>query len=193
VQLEILDRRVRDLIADVAAPTPAPAGGSVAALVVTLAAALAEMAARLSAKTWGGAEAAVAHAVALKQRAEPLAQRDAEAYGAVLAAMRAYQGEAAAQSPAVRAALAEATAVPLETATIAAAVARLGAELARYGNPRLRGDAACAAALAEAAARAAANLVVINLETADDDRARRANDLAETAGAAARMALAQQL
>jgi formiminotetrahydrofolate cyclodeaminase len=185
VQLEILDRRVRDLIADVAAPTPAPAGGSVAALVVTLAAALAEMAARLSAKTWGGAEAAVAHAVALKQRAEPLAQRDAEAYGAVLAAMRAYQGEAAAQSPAVRAALAEATAVPLETATIAAAVARLGAELARYGNPRLRGDAACAAALGAAAARAAANLVVINLGTREDERARRASDLAEAASHAA--------
>ena len=37
---ELLNRRVSELIEDVAAPTPAPAGGSVAALVVTLAAGL---------------------------------------------------------------------------------------------------------------------------------------------------------
>jgi formiminotetrahydrofolate cyclodeaminase len=186
---EILDRRVSELIEEVAAPTPAPAGGSVAALVVALAAGLVEMAARLSPMTWSGADAVAVRAAALRARAAPLAQADAEAYSAVLAAMRARrEDDPDVRSAAVREALEAAASVPLDIAAIAAEVAQLAAKVAARGNPNLRGDAACAAALSAAAARAAANLVLINLGTADDERARRATELARAASEASREA-----
>ena len=75
----------------------------------------------------------------------------------------------------------------------AAEVAELAADLAARGNPTLRGDAATAALLAEAAARAAANLVAINLaEGMEDERLDRAHGLALAAGAAAKRALASE-
>ncbi len=186
----MLDRQLRDFIAEVASRTAAPGGGSVAALAVALGAGLAEMAARFSVDAWDGAERAVAQAAALRQRAEPLAQRDADAYAALLAARRASRDGREAGAGAAGAALEEAALVPLEIAAVAAEVAALAAEVARLGNPNLRGDAACAAALAEAAARAAANLVVINLgSSSGDGRIARANALAAAASASAREAL----
>jgi methenyltetrahydrofolate cyclohydrolase len=59
--------------------------------------------------------------------------------------------------------------VPLEIAKCAADVADLAAEIAVSGNPNLRGDAAAAATFAASAARAAANLVEINLATLEGD------------------------
>ena len=53
--------------------------------------------------------------------------------------------------------------VPLRTATAAAEVAELAAELLQTGNPNLSGDAATGVLLADAACVAAANLVAINL------------------------------
>ena len=59
-------------------------------------------------------------------------------------------------------------------------VATLAAELAERGNPNLRGDAATAALLAEAAVRATANLVEINLGTREgDERLKRARELVD--------------
>jgi formiminotetrahydrofolate cyclodeaminase len=59
-------------------------------------------------------------------------------------------------------------------------VASLAAELVEHGNPNLRGDAATAALLAEAAVRATANLVEINLATREgDERIERARELVE--------------
>jgi formiminotetrahydrofolate cyclodeaminase len=57
----------------------------------------------------------------------------------------------------------------------------LAAELVERGNPNLRGDAATAALLAEAAIRASANLVEINLATREtDERIARARELVES-------------
>ena len=66
-------------------------------------------------------------------------------------------------------------------AEIALDVGSLAAELAEHGNPNLRGDAATAVLLAEAAVRSTANLVEINLGTREgDERIERARALVET-------------
>jgi formiminotetrahydrofolate cyclodeaminase len=97
-----------------------------------------------------------------------LAGEDAEAYSAVLGA----KGEAREQ------ALSRAADVPLELAESAVEVAEVANRLAADGNPTLRGDAMTAALLASAAARAAANLVEINLEARpEDERIARARAL----------------
>jgi formiminotetrahydrofolate cyclodeaminase len=143
-----------------------------------MAAALVEMAARFS-QAWEDAGDAAALARRLRDRALPLAQRDAEAYEAVLRA-------APAERPA---ALAEASTVPLELAELGAEVAKLGTAVAESGSTMLRGDAAAGAILGAAAARIAANLVAINVGVSSDERVRRGADLAAAASVSAEQAL----
>ena len=186
------DESVEDFLDSIAAETPAPGGGSVAAVVVEMAASLAAMAARFAREHWDGAAGALAQAEALRARAAPLAQEDAEAYEAVLTAMRMPRDlEAEVRNTLIGDTLSRAADAPLRIAETAADVAELGATLAEEGNPNLRGDAAAAAVLSEAAARAAANLVEINLATTEsDERIGRARELAQAARVAAERALA---
>jgi methenyltetrahydrofolate cyclohydrolase len=179
-----LDEALARFIERIADETPAPGGGSTAAVIVAMAAALVEMAARFS-HTWEGAPDAVARAHALREKALPLAQRDAEAYEAVLRTAKA-------SGPAARAAaLANAAAVPLEIAELGADVAELGVVVAAHGNHHLRGDAAAGSLFGAAATRVAANLVAINLERqAGDERVARGAALAAQAAASAERALA---
>jgi methenyltetrahydrofolate cyclohydrolase len=172
-----------ELLASIAAETRAPAGGSVAAIVVGLAAALAAKAARLSRGTWRYANGAIAQADALRARVIPLAEADADAYAEAIAALEAPDRQ-------LGAALSRAAHIPLVIAEAAADVASLARSVAEDGDPNARGDAATAAALAHAAARAAAHLVEINLSaTRDDERVLVARALAEAAGRAADAAL----
>jgi len=71
----------------------------------------------------------------------------------------------------IRAALAGAAEVPLRIAAAGARVAAAGARAAAAGNPNLAGDAATAVLLAEAATRAATELVRINTRLGDLDPA----------------------
>jgi formiminotetrahydrofolate cyclodeaminase len=192
VPLASSDESVEDFLDSIAAETPAPGGGSVAAVVVEMAASLAAMAARFARQHWDGAGGALAQAEALRARAAPLAQEDAEAYEAVLTAMRMPRDlEAEVRNTLIGDTLSRAADAPLRIAETAADVAELGATLAEEGNPNLRGDAAAAAILSEAAARAAANLVEINLATTEtDERIGRARELAHAARVAAERALA---
>jgi formiminotetrahydrofolate cyclodeaminase len=178
----MLEKTLTGFLEEVAAKTSAPGGGAVAAVTVALAAALAEMVAQFSGKQWDGAEDAALRARELRTRAAPLAQADAEAYQAVIAARG---------GPGYEEALSRAADVPLAIVQAAADVGELAAELAASGNPNLRGDAATAALLAEAAARSAANLVDINLADREgDERIGRAHELASATAAAAKRALA---
>jgi formiminotetrahydrofolate cyclodeaminase len=178
----MFEKTLAGFLDEVGAKTSAPGGGAVAAVAVSLAAALAEMAAQFSGKQWDRADEAVTSARELRTRAMPLAEADAEAYAAVIAARG---------TPDYDEALSRAADVPLAVAQAAAEVAELAAELAASGNPNLRGDASTAALLAESAARAAANLVEINLaDKPGDERIVRARELASSAGAAAKRALA---
>lgn len=191
-RLDSSSQRLQDFLDAIAAETPAPGGGSVAAVTTEMAAALAAMVARFSRDHWDGAVGAVAQAEALRQRASPLAQEDADAYESVLAAMRMPKTlEPEVRNALIGETLSRAAGVPLRIAEAAADVAELGAVIAEHGNPNLRGDAAAAALLGEAAARVAANLVEINLATTEgDDRIGRARQLVVAANAAAKRATA---
>ena len=90
----------------------------------------------------------------MRARALALAEEDAAAYGPVLAAPDAETRAAA---------LSAAAEPPLEIAELAAEIRDLARELAVRGRPSLRGDALAGAECADAAARAAARLVEINL------------------------------
>ena len=148
-----------------------------------MAAGLLAKVARASTAPWSEARAVAAQAEALRERIAPVAEVDAEAYEAALATRgddfelgRAY-GRAA--EP------------PLRIVEAAADVARLSVTVARCGEASLRADAVTAAALAAGAARAAAELVAVNLTaSASDERVLRARRLAEEAAGAAKEAFA---
>ena len=151
---------VADFCDTVAAQTSAPGGGSVAAIVTAFAASLTAMAARFATEEWEDAPGAAAQAEALRARVLPLADEDARAYENFLVARRmSEEVDADIRDAAVGDALSRAADVPLAIAEAALDVASLAAELAEHGNPSLRGDAATAALLSEAAVRATANLV----------------------------------
>lgn len=166
---------------------PAPGGGAAAAVTVALAAALSGMAARFSTGHLEDADALAERADGLREEAARLAQVDAAAYGRVLEA-RGFSGDPNLRSRLVKSALSEAADVPLAVAEAGAEVARLAAYLTENGNPKLKGDAACAVLLAEAGTRAAAVLAGMNLSDGgfEDGRLARAEGLARSSAALAR-------
>ena len=185
----MLEKSLAAFLDDVAAKTSAPGGGGVSSVTVALAAALAAMTARFSEKKLGDeAVRLAARADDLRHEVAGLAQEDAEAYGAYIAARRLPEND-----PGRDAALADAEAraaeVPLRIAEIGVAVARLAEDLAERGNPNLAGDAYTAGVLAQAGTRAAANLVVVNLDNEADERVRRARELADAASERAERAI----
>ena len=187
-----LESDVQGLLDEIAAETPAPGGGSVAALVVAMAAGLVAMAGRFSKEHWAGAGDTVGRAGELREHVAPLAQADAAAYEEVLTALRLPKDlEPEVRNQAIANALSRAADIPLLIAEAAADVAELGALAAERGNPNLRADAVAATIFAGAAARAAANLVRVNLGTMEDDsRTARADQLVDAAAAATSRALA---
>lgn len=179
---DYLDLSLADFLDRTAAATAAPGAGAAAATAVALAAGLTAMSAGLSSRQLPDADALVARALEQQQRAKPLGQRDAAAYGDVLAAQRRPSDDPG-RDLAVQEALSRAADVPLEIAEIGAAVLDLAADVVRRGNPNLRGDALTACLLAQAGARAAAVLVELNLSDPADSRRARAAELARAASA----------
>ena len=178
---------VAALLDEVSSPEPMPGAGYCAALALEMAAGLVTMAARVSRAEWGEARGAAAQATTLRERVAPLAERNVEAYRDAVTVLSA--AESKGRDDELRDALARAAGVPLEIAEIAVDVASLAAVVAERGDQALRADAVSAALLAEAAARAAATLVEVNLgTTSSDERVARAHDLAGSAAAAAERA-----
>jgi methenyltetrahydrofolate cyclohydrolase len=188
---ELLDLPLREFLDRLAAEEPSPAGGSAAALAVAMGAALIVKVAKAS-TSWPEARAVVAQAERLRRRTAPLAQSDADVYEEALAALHLpEQLEPEVRDMALAQVLARAAEIPLVIAEAGADVACLAAEVADRGAPERRGDAIAAALIGEAAARAAANLVAINLTvTPNDERVLRARAVTDLASAAAREALA---
>ena len=172
--MPLADRPLTTLLEEIAAATPAPGGGSTAAVACALAAALVEMSAGPPHE----------RAAALRARALELAEDDLSSYARVLEAER-LPAEDATRPERVRAALSAASDTPLAIAEVGCEVAELGAEIARGARVHVEGDAATAALLAEAATRAAARLVELNLAGMPDDvRLRTAGEYATRARAA---------
>ena len=154
------------------ARTPAPGGGAVAAIAASLAAGLTAMAARFAPDEWERRAEVVGRAEELRARVEPLADADAEAYGAFMAERSDENVE-------------RIVAIPYELTEAAAEIAELAALVATEGNPNVTGDAAAGADLAAAAASVGARLVRINAASADE-RVAESAALAERAAVAAR-------
>ncbi len=155
-----------------------PGGGSAAAVVGAIAASLLCMVARLTLgrerfaqfqETAGEVERT---AERLRSELLRLADVDARAYAAYLAARRLPRDDdaaAAERTEALRLATLETVSVPLEIARAADAVAAAAARLAGASNPLAASDVGCAAGLAGAAVRAATLSVRINLPSLADD------------------------
>jgi formiminotetrahydrofolate cyclodeaminase len=103
----------------------------------------------------------------LRRQATDLADRDRDSYGPVLVAQRS--GDAAA----IELALARASDTPFALTVVAAELAELAQQVLAAGRPSLRGDAVTALELARASCRAAANLVMLNLESLPEDPRRK--------------------
>jgi formiminotetrahydrofolate cyclodeaminase len=168
-----LDASLKEFLDSVPARTPAPGGGAVAAIAASLAAGLTAMAARFAPDDWRRRAEVVGRAEELRALVEALADADADAYGAFMAARTAEHAE-------------RIVAIPFQLAEVAAEVAELASLVAAEGNPNVRGDAAAGADLAAAAASTAARLVAINAP--DDARTLRSRELAAQAATAARRA-----
>jgi methenyltetrahydrofolate cyclohydrolase len=159
----------------------AAGGGPLAARVTASAAELLANIARASRELWPDAAGVAAQAESLHDRAAPLAELSARAYRQAIAATG--------DDYDVGLAYTRAAEPPLRIVEAAADVVELAAVLARNGDPALRADAVGAGLVAAGAARAAAELVAVNLTvSADDERVRRADSFAEGAARTAEAA-----
>jgi formiminotetrahydrofolate cyclodeaminase len=190
--MDLLDLRLREFLDELAGEGRTPGGGSVAALVTAMAAGLLAKVARGSVDTWSEAAGIAAQAESLRARAAPLAQADAEQYeAALLARVQSGEGQGARQDFALGQAYAKAAEPPLQIAQAASDVAQLALTVAQNGDAALWADAVTAALLAAAAAKAAAELVAVNLTaSAGDRRVLEAAKVAEEAARAAEAARA---
>ena len=192
----LTDRTVKDFLEALAASTPTPGGGSVAALCGALSAALSRMVSGLAIGKQGY-EPVQEDLKLLEPRARDIQSRlvalidsDAQAYEAVVAAMRRPKGtdaEKAARGAAIQEAYLRASEVPLQTMEACSEALEIALVAAQKGNRNAVTDAGAAALTADAGLRAASLNVRINLGALRDVAARtrietRLNDLLKRAG-----------
>jgi formiminotetrahydrofolate cyclodeaminase len=111
---------------------------------------------------------AAGRASALRVQLLAAGDADLRSYQPVLEAMR-LPAEDPGRDERLAGALSAASEAPLAVVRAAAEITELAASLAASGNASVRGDAIAGAMLAEAAVRAAARLVEINLDGGGDD------------------------
>jgi formiminotetrahydrofolate cyclodeaminase len=201
------DQTVTAFLDALAAPEPTPGGGTASAIAGAMGTSLLMMVAGLP-RTRANTDAeratlqeARAALVAVRDRLTHLADVDADAFSAVMAAYRlpkATDEDKAARRQAVQRGLGDATESPLNVLRATADAARGARLVAAHGNRSATSDVRVALELLEAAAAGAAANVEINLVSLDDESYRRAtagtvldltNQLTEDT-AAARAALA---
>ena len=162
----------------IAASTPTPGGGTASAICGALSAALSRMVANLAVGKPGYEHMQAdlsqvdTRGIELQGRFLALASEDADAYDAVVAAMRlpkANDAERAARREAMQSAYRRAAQVPMETIGAALEALEIAALAAERGNRSAITDAGVAALLAEAAMRGAALNVRVNLAAIADE------------------------
>src|SRR3989475_1206605 len=171
------DRRLGEYLEAIAASTPTPGGGSVAALCGALSAALSRMGANLAVgkegyeSVQGELKELDRRAKALQTRLLVLMEEDANAYDAVIAAMRLAKktdAERLARVLAMQRAYERATTVPLDTMQACSDALGIALVAAQKGNRNAITDAGVAAIVAEAGLRGAGLNVRINLAALKD-------------------------
>ncbi|MDR3165246.1 MAG: cyclodeaminase/cyclohydrolase family protein [Synergistaceae bacterium] len=171
---ETLNKFLDDLASDL----PAPGGGSVAALGTSLACALISMVANLTVgrekyrANWEKMASVVEMSEQLRMKSLALMDEDVESFNAYMAALKMPKETDAQKS--ARASELEKTAkraaeAPLSMLELCAKTAELALHAAEYGNPNTATDAGSAAVFAEAAGKAAAYNVRINLSGIKDE------------------------
>jgi formiminotetrahydrofolate cyclodeaminase len=188
-----LDLPLGEFLDEVASRELVPGAGFSSAVTVAMAAGLVTMTARRSLEVWPEGAGAAAQAERLRKRVIPLAEENVAAYRKAVGMLR---GDDLADTQhrdfELSRSLEEAARIPLAIGEAAADVAALAADVAEYGEPSVRADAATAGALALAGARGAAILVEVNLTTTSgDERLARVRELVADAEAAVERATAQ--
>ena len=175
--MKLTDKPVTDFLDDLASNLPAPGGGSVAALSGALGAALVSMVCNLTLgkKGYEGVQADIevllAQSEALRREMVGLLEADVAAYTAYSQTAKMPKDtdeEKAARATAMQDALKNATMPPMHIAEAAVKVMDLCMPAAEKGNKWAVSDAGVAVLMAEAALRAAALNVLINLGTIKD-------------------------
>ncbi len=174
----LTDLSIKDFLAQTASDTPTPGGGSVAALSASLAAALAEMVARLTIGKKGYEKHEeqmrinTKKALAYRDKFIKDIDRDAEAYGHVMAAYKLPKNtdnEIYFRTQAVQKALEQACLVPLGVAVDTFEMMEMLEDIVEKGNKNAVTDGAVATMMAKTAVLSALYNVQINLLSIDDD------------------------
>jgi methenyltetrahydrofolate cyclohydrolase len=175
--MTLRDQPLGAFLEQAASASPTPGGGALAAVGGALGAAMIAMTARLTEgrKQYEAVQAQVADLAAASDRVREalldLADADARAYAAVVAAMRlprADDAERATRAAALQAAMIEATNVPAAVVQRCQDVLGLAETAAAITNRNALGDVATGAFLAEAGMRAAAVQAELNLASITD-------------------------
>jgi len=172
------EKPVTTFLDELASSAPAPGGGSAAALAAAIGAALVSMVANLTvgkkkyANVQDDMQRILAQSEALRHKCLELLESDVAAYTEVSVAYkmpRDTEEQKKARTTAIQKALKGATAVPMELAETCVEILNLCPESAEKGNVRAVSDVGVGALMAEAALRAAALNVLINLGSIKDE------------------------
>lgn len=172
------DMKISEFLDLLASDAPAPGGGTVAALGGALGAALVSMVASLTVgkekykDSWAEMEQVRSKSEELRACFTKLMNEDTEAFNSFMAALKMPKDtdeQKTARRAAMDAASITATEVPLRTLERCAELANLAVKAVKYGNTNAVSDGGSAALLAEAAGKAAAYNVRINLPGVSDD------------------------
>ncbi len=171
---------IEEFLGALASSAPVPGGGSVAALAGALGTSLFAMVGEITmTKKKPEDKTPVEEALRLlgpmRERFVSLIDEDAAAFEKVMAAFKMpkeEEGEREARKAAIEEATIGAASVPLETARAALAALEAGEGLAEWGAKSAVSDVACGALCLEAAARAAAYNIQINVAGMEGAEAR---------------------
>ncbi len=176
--MKLSEMKISEFVEDLSSDSPAPGGGSVAALSASLGAALVSMVSALTVgkekyrDNWEDMEKAGKEARELQARLLELMEEDTQAFNAFMAALKLpkdTEEQKAHRKEAIQEATKGAIDVPLKTLEACRDVAALAETACKKGNQNAVSDAGTAAIMAQAAGKAAAYNVKINLMGLKDE------------------------